>query len=215
MLVSSIVKQNFRVRNYICQLIAEVVIAPSALHISTVKSNIRPDVGIAIQDVHTSKVSPDTASRHLLESIYPRTKLTLNLMAFQSLGAYTGSHVIEQVKDFGLNWVLVGHSERRTIWNETDEQSAEKAHMTIDAGMNAIFCIGETLPEREDNKTMEILFRQMKVSCLLWCNSQHYPQLKCWLFYPNIRQFSYCLLRSSHLLFTYSGFDIDSSHRRI
>jgi triosephosphate isomerase len=111
----------------------EVVIAPSALHIEHVKATLRPDVGIAIQDVHFKA----------------------------ALGAYTGSHAVEQVKELGIANVLVGHSERRTIWKETDAETAQKTAAVIEAGMKAIVCIGETLAEREADQTMSVCVRQL------------------------------------------------------
>ena len=80
----------------------EVVIAPSALHIDAVRSSVRPEVAVSVQDIHHAK----------------------------GMGAYTGSHTADQVKEFGLSWVLVGHSERRAIWGENDEQSATKTKVS-------------------------------------------------------------------------------------
>jgi triosephosphate isomerase len=57
--------------------------------------------------------------------------------------------------------VLVGHSERRTIWKETDAETAQKTAAVIEAGMKAIVCIGETLAEREADQTMSVCVRQL------------------------------------------------------
>jgi triosephosphate isomerase len=80
----------------------------------------------------------------------------------QGLGAYTGSHTVDQVKDSGIPWVLAGHSERRTIWKEADAETAAKAKATLDAGLASVVCIGETLTEREAGQTLEVCFRQLK-----------------------------------------------------
>jgi triosephosphate isomerase len=61
----------------------------------------------------------------------------------------------------GAKWVIVGHSERRQYFAETDEFVAKKTAAAIKAGLRPIVCIGETLAEREANKTLEVVFRQL------------------------------------------------------
>jgi triosephosphate isomerase len=80
----------------------------------------------------------------------------------QGLGAYTGSHTIDQVKDAGIPWVLIGHSERRSILGESDAAVATKTKLTVEAGLKPILCIGESLQEREANQTLDVCFRQIK-----------------------------------------------------
>ena len=65
------------------------------------------------------------------------------------------------MSDFGLKWVLVGHSERRSIFGETDAATAAKARLALDAGASAIVCIGESLGEREAGATMDVCLRQL------------------------------------------------------
>ena len=65
------------------------------------------------------------------------------------------------MKDSGLDWVLVGHSERRAIFGETDAAAASKTRCALDAGLSAIVCIGESLAEREAESTLEVVFRQL------------------------------------------------------
>lgn len=72
-------------------------------------------------------------------------------------GAYTGEVSAEQIKDFGLQWVIIGHSERRKLFSETNEVVAKKVERAQDAGLNSIVCIGETLEEREEGSTKEVL----------------------------------------------------------
>lgn len=62
--------------------------------------------------------------------------------------------------DFGLKWTLAGHSERRSYYGETDEIVAKKTKRALDHGLNVIFCIGETLEERQGGKTLDVLTRQ-------------------------------------------------------
>lgn len=65
------------------------------------------------------------------------------------------------VKDMGVNWCLTGHSERRTLFGESDHDVAVKTKMGLDAGMKVMACIGELLQEREAGKTKETNERQL------------------------------------------------------
>ena len=76
-------------------------------------------------------------------------------------GAFTGETSIEMVKDFGCQYAIVGHSERRTLYGETDEIVARKFSVVKNAGVIPIFCIGETLEEREQGITEEVCARQI------------------------------------------------------
>jgi len=77
-------------------------------------------------------------------------------------GAFTGEVSAAQLKDFGVQWTLIGHSERRTKYGETDEVCAAKVEQAQAAGVGIIFCIGELLEEREGNKTDEVNERMLK-----------------------------------------------------
>jgi triosephosphate isomerase len=77
-------------------------------------------------------------------------------------GAYTGEIAASMINDFGCKYIIVGHSERRTYHNETDDMVAEKFGVVLEAGMTPIFCIGETLEEREKGITEEVVARQVQ-----------------------------------------------------
>lgn len=77
-------------------------------------------------------------------------------------GAFTGEISPAMIKDVGCGWVILGHSERRTIFNESDSLIAEKVAHALAEGLKVIACIGETLQEREANQTEEVVFRQTK-----------------------------------------------------
>ncbi|KAK2767056.1 triosephosphate isomerase [Arachnomyces sp. PD_36] len=77
-------------------------------------------------------------------------------------GAFTGEISVDQLKDSKISWTLVGHSERRVILREEDEFVARKTKAAIDGGVNVILCIGESLEEREANKTVDVVTRQLK-----------------------------------------------------
>ncbi|XP_022126193.2 triosephosphate isomerase [Pieris rapae] len=77
-------------------------------------------------------------------------------------GAFTGEISPAMIKDVGATWVILGHSERRTIFGEKDDLVAEKVAHALESGLKVIACIGETLEEREAGKTEEVVFRQTK-----------------------------------------------------
>lgn len=64
------------------------------------------------------------------------------------------------LKDIGVEWVILGHSERRHVFCESDELIAEKVNHALESGLKVIACVGETLDEREAGKTEEVVFRQ-------------------------------------------------------
>ncbi|RZA19097.1 MAG: triose-phosphate isomerase [Proteobacteria bacterium] len=77
-------------------------------------------------------------------------------------GAFTGELSIPMIKDLGLNWTLIGHSERRQYYNETDASVALKTKACLESGIHAIVCVGETRAEREGGQMESVLSRQMK-----------------------------------------------------
>mmetsp|Transcript_112010 Transcript_112010/g.205577 ORF Transcript_112010/g.205577 Transcript_112010/m.205577 type:complete len:252 (-) Transcript_112010:236-991(-) len=83
---------------------------------------------------------------------------------FKGCGAFTGEMAIEQMKDMGIEWVLIGHSERREYFKEDDAMLATKLKYILDAGMKCVFAIGEKLPEREKgmDATMAVCIAQME-----------------------------------------------------
>jgi len=76
-------------------------------------------------------------------------------------GAFTGELAPAMIQDCGVNWVILGHSERRNVFAETDELIGEKVAFALQSGLNVIPCIGEKLEEREAGKTTEVCFRQL------------------------------------------------------
>eukprot|EP01138_Halocafeteria_seosinensis_P013062 gb/GECG01013340.1/.p1 GENE.gb/GECG01013340.1/~~gb/GECG01013340.1/.p1 ORF type:complete len:257 (+),score=37.87 gb/GECG01013340.1/:1-771(+) len=112
----------------------DIVVAPSHIHIGKVMDELPSPVQIAAQNIHSC----------------------------EGYGAFTGEHSAEMLKDFGVNCVIVGHSERRHIFKESDEEAANKAKVALKNGMHVVFCIGETLDERDADKVMEVNTRQLK-----------------------------------------------------
>lgn len=76
-------------------------------------------------------------------------------------GAYTGEVSPQMLKDAGCTWTLIGHSERRRHFNETDEYLNRKLKFAIASGLKVMFCVGETLAERENAQMDEVLRRQV------------------------------------------------------
>ncbi|XP_021286667.1 triosephosphate isomerase, chloroplastic [Herrania umbratica] len=77
-------------------------------------------------------------------------------------GAFTGEISVEQLKDIGCKWVILGHSERRHIIGEDDQFIGKKAAHALKEGLGVIACIGELLEEREAGKTFDVCFQQLK-----------------------------------------------------
>jgi triosephosphate isomerase len=76
-------------------------------------------------------------------------------------GAYTGEVSAAMLREFGCRYVLVGHSERRQLYGESDAQVAAKFAAARGAGLTPILCVGETLAEREAGRTQEVVGRQL------------------------------------------------------
>jgi triosephosphate isomerase len=76
-------------------------------------------------------------------------------------GAFTGEISATMLKDVGCSHVILGHSERRQLFGETDEGVAKKTKVALDNGLLPISCVGETLEEREGGKTMDVVGRQV------------------------------------------------------
>jgi len=81
---------------------------------------------------------------------------------WEAQGAFTGEVSAAMLADAGCAFVLVGHSERRQLFGETDESVNRKAKASLAAGLHPIVCVGETLPEREGGRTLEVVGRQVR-----------------------------------------------------
>ncbi|MEQ2183808.1 hypothetical protein GOODEAATRI_001723, partial [Goodea atripinnis] len=78
-------------------------------------------------------------------------------------GAFTGEISPAMIKDCGVNWVILGHSERRHVFGESDELIGQKTAHALESGLGVIACIGEKLDEREGGITEKVVFAQTKV----------------------------------------------------
>jgi len=113
----------------------EVVIAPVFVHLKTVADRLEgSNIRVAAQDCA------------------PEAKQSAN----------TGEVSAEMLKDVGASHVIIGHSERRQFYGETDESVNKKTKAALESGLTAIVCVGETLAERESEKLFEVVERQLR-----------------------------------------------------
>ncbi|MBI5450069.1 MAG: triose-phosphate isomerase [Gammaproteobacteria bacterium] len=84
-----------------------------------------------------------------------------NMCEVGGAGAYTGEVSAEMLRDLGCQYVILGHSERRTLYGETDQMVARKFDVASTAGLEAIVCVGELLDERQSGRTEQVVARQL------------------------------------------------------
>lgn len=116
-----------------------------------------------VKDVEIIIAPPYTA----LQSVIERCRETNILVSAQNVfyeekGAYTGEISPLMLKDIGCEYSIIGHSERRQYFGETNEIINKKLKAALKAGLKAILCIGETLEERNSGKTFDVLDFQIK-----------------------------------------------------
>ena len=101
-------------------------------------------------------------------------KLGAQNLNINSSGAFTGEVSADMIKDFGAKHVIVGHSERRSLYGETSSVVAEKTKAALDSGLTPLLCIGESLEHREAGKTEAVVEEQINaVIELLGIDSFH------------------------------------------
>ena len=85
-------------------------------------------------------------------------------MHFEKSGAFTGEISADMLKELGVKYVIIGHSERRQYYNETDLTVNKKVHAALEAGLRPIVCVGESLEQRELDVTEELITYQVKIA---------------------------------------------------
>ena len=83
-----------------------------------------------------------------------------------SKGAFTGEISVEMLKSIGVNYVIIGHSERRSLFGETDQILFEKVNYATNNDMNVIFCIGEELQQRQNGNYFDVIQKQLEMGVL-------------------------------------------------
>jgi len=91
-------------------------------------------------------------------------KLAAQNCHWEAQGAYTGEISPNMVRELGCDYVIVGHSERRHLFHESNEMIARKLAPIMSQGMRAILCVGETLDERQSIKTAAVIRRQLRIA---------------------------------------------------
>ncbi len=119
---------------------------------STVDVAVFP-TSLAVSGV--ADIMKDTKIKVGVQNIYPADS-----------GAFTGEISASMLTELYIDYVLVGHSERRQLFGETDAQTNEKIKAILKNGLTPIFCIGETLEERKANLTNSVLERQLKAGLM-------------------------------------------------
>ena len=83
---------------------------------------------------------------------------------WEKSGAFTGEIAADMLREMGVGYVILGHSERRTYFGDTDATVAKRVRGAIDAGLTAILCVGEYLEQREQGITAEVVAMQTKIA---------------------------------------------------
>ena len=108
-------------------------------------------------------LSPPFTALSVVSDAIKGTNIALSAqnMHWEDKGAFTGEVSAEMLLDLGCKYVIIGHSERRQFFGETDDTVNKKTKQALKKGLRAIVCVGETLAEREAGKLNEIISRQV------------------------------------------------------
>lgn len=115
----------------------------------------------SIDKVDTVVCAPFVVLRCLVKRQGANLKIGAQNMHFEEHGAYTGEVAPEMLTSIGVTYVIIGHSERRAMFNETDESVNKKLYAAFSHGLTPILCVGEHLEERESGKTEEVIKNQL------------------------------------------------------
>lgn len=100
----------------------------------------------------------------LLTAQNTNIKIGAQNMHFEEKGAYTGEISGKMLKSIGVEYVIIGHSERRQYFNETDESVNKKIKSAFENELKPILCVGETLEQREEGKATQIITKQVELA---------------------------------------------------
>ncbi len=113
---------------------------------------------------HEAWIAPQMLHLPLMLNERKNTKLKLGAQncASHQNGAFTGEVSPVALKELGADFVIIGHSERRSLFHEIDSLLNQKAQLALSLGLKIIFCIGETQKERDENKTDAVILDQLR-----------------------------------------------------
>ncbi len=132
-----------------------------ALDIAPLRAEVGKKLELAVFPPFTSLNAANAAICALQKDGLPSVLGAQNVY-FEAKGAFTGEVSISMLKECGCTHVLIGHSERRHIFGESDGTIAAKVKACLDAGLTPVLCYGEKLEERESGKTFDVMGRQLK-----------------------------------------------------
>jgi triosephosphate isomerase len=93
----------------------------------------------------------------------PAVRVGIQNIHWEPKGAFTGETSVAMAADAGASAALIGHSERRHVFGETDDETARKVRAVLAGGLTPVLCVGETLDERERGETVRVVRRQLDV----------------------------------------------------
>ncbi len=125
-------KESHELKKFADSINVEIGVAPTYLSLAAVKEE-NPELNVAAQNCH-----------------------------FEDHGAFTGEISIPMLKELHIDWVIIGHSERRTYFGETNEACNKKLHALTSNDMKVIYCVGETLDEFEKGLTKKVIAKQVE-----------------------------------------------------
>lgn len=108
-------------------------------------------------------ICPPFTHLEAVAKVLKKAKLGAQDLFWEEKGAYTGEVSGTQLKDAGVQYVIIGHSERRQNMGETDEMVAKKIEAAVRDGLTPILCVGETRAERDKAKTKEVVERELRI----------------------------------------------------